>query len=586
MKDTINSQVFESMNPQAPEAEVLRFPYGGGEYQLTESGLFYIGIDKDGNKRPPVWVCAPIKVLAQTRDNQSNYWGRLLEWNDNDGITHQWAMPISMLNIDGAQVRSVLMSKGLSVAASKPYRELLSIALQVWPQEKRAVCVPRIGWYKGVYVLPTYCIGETKEQIVYQSESTLEPAFSIKGTPEEWCNHVARLAEGNSRIVFSIATAFAAPLLELVGMEGGGFHFRGSSSIGKSTGLKVAASVWGNPHYVRSWSSTANGLAGMAAMHNDGLLILDEINEISDPTKLGEIAYSFSNGRGKTRADRSGNPQPAAQWKLLFLSTGEQSMQDIVAAAGKKTMAGQEVRMADIDAETSVYGSFEDIHEYSEARIFAETIETEASRFYGAVGEAWLHHIVQDRPNLIPTILQGIDDFIKSALPSKPSPQAARVAKRFALVSMAGELATHYGLTGWEVGEAENAAKTCFLAWLEGFGVGNREERTILDHVRLFIEMHGASRFENINASDEQRIPNRAGFYRRHSENDREFLVLSEVFKHEVCAGFDQKNMIKILINNGVLIPDNSGKSTQNIRLPNFGQKRVYVLRYLQAGVG
>ena len=107
---------------------------------------------------------------------------------------------------------------------------------------------------------------------------------------------MARLAQGNSRLVFALSVAFAGPLANVAGEDSGGFHIRGGTSIGKSTALKVAASVWGDPvAYPRLWRATANGLEGLAALHNDGLLILDELSQI-DPKEAGEAAYLLANG--------------------------------------------------------------------------------------------------------------------------------------------------------------------------------------------------------------------------------------------------------------------------------------------------
>lgn len=131
------------------------------------------------------------------------------------------------------------------------------------------------------------------------------------------------LASGNSRLVFAIATAFAPSLAKLAGEDSGGFHFRGASSSGKSTALKVAASVWGNlKSYCRLWRSTSNGLEGLAALHNDGLLIFDELSQI-DPREAGEAAYLLANGQGKTRASKTGAAKQSASWSLIFLSAGE-----------------------------------------------------------------------------------------------------------------------------------------------------------------------------------------------------------------------------------------------------------------------
>ena len=84
------------------------------------------------------------------------------------------------------------------------------------------------------------------------------------------------LCVGNARLVFSICVAFAGSLLRLGHEESGGFHLRGNSSVGKSTGQHLACSVWGSRDYKQTWRATINGLEGIAALYNDGLLVLDE----------------------------------------------------------------------------------------------------------------------------------------------------------------------------------------------------------------------------------------------------------------------------------------------------------------------
>lgn len=104
---------------------------------------------------------------------------------------------------------------------------------------------------------------------------------------------------------------------------------RGASSTGKSTALKVDASVWGNPtSYCRTWRATSNGLEGLAALHNDGLLILDELGQI-DPKEAGEAAYLLANGKGNACATRNGTARP-----VLVRWPGEESLSALMARAG------------------------------------------------------------------------------------------------------------------------------------------------------------------------------------------------------------------------------------------------------------
>lgn len=115
---------------------------------------------------------------------------------------------------------------------------------------------------------------------------------------------------------------------------------------------------------------------------------------------------------------------------------------------------------------------------------------------------------------------------------------------------------------------------------MESFGgIGNREERAVLAQVRAFFEAHGASRFAQLDDGfpDSNRIINRAGFVRATADGGRQFLVLPEVFRREVCAGFDLKSATQALINAGWIEPGEGTRPTQKPRIPGIGTTRCYV---------
>lgn len=554
--------------------------FGGGRFRRAERGVFYIATDdKTGLEKTPQWICGCLEVVAATRDAKSNAWGRLLEWRDADGVRHQWAMPLELLQGDGVDVRRELAQAGLSIAPGRAARDLLASYLQVWPVKDRARCVDRLGWQGSVYVTPAESIGERGERVVFQNAHAIEPAYSVAGTADDWRDSVARLSQGNSRLVFALSVAFAGPLANVAGEDSGGFHIRGGTSIGKSTALKAAASVWGDPvAYPRLWRATANGLEGLAALHNDGLLILDELSQV-DPKEAGEAAYLLANGQGKTRAARSGTARQAATWRLLFLSAGEESLSALMARIGRKVNAGQEIRLADIEADAGAgLGAFETLNGCASPAALSQALKDAATRHHGAAGVAWLRAIVIDRAKLVDLITGGVRQFITESAPAGAPGQVLRVAQRFGLVAVAGELATHYGVTGWPDGEATQAASRCFAAWLDSFGgAGNREDRALLAQVRGFFEAHGASRFEEVAAGLDQRVVNRAGFYRKGPDGTRMYLVLPEAFKRDVCAGFDLKGAERCLLANGWIVPGGDGRPKQKPRLSDLGTQWVYV---------
>ena len=278
------------------------------------------------------------------------------------------------------------------------------------------------------------------------------------------------------------------------------------------------------------------------------------------------------------RAGRTGAARESAIWRLLFLSSGEVSLADLMSRAGEKPTAGQEIRLADISADSGAgLGTFEELHGVADGEAFALALKDAASRYHGAVGREWLRMLVRDRSELGAVLADGIRQFIEKFAPDGCSGQVARVARRFGLVAVAGEIATRYNLTGWNEGESITAVGKCFVSWLDGFGwTGNREEKALLAQVRSFFATNGASRFQDIRIAN-QHIINRAGFFRLDRDHQREFLVLSECFQREVCAGFDPKDAVKILRERGWLLPG-SERPKQRVRLPGMGMPWVYVI--------
>ena len=181
-----------------------------------------------------------------------------------------------------------------------------------------------------------------------------------RGTVEDWRDGVAALCRGNPVMTMAVSAAFAGPLLDIVGAEGGGVHLRGGSSSGKTTALKAAASVWGDPDAMTmSWRATSNGIEAIAAAANSTLLVLDEIGMVKG-SEAGQTAYMIANGQGKHRADRTGDAREAKTWRTMFLSSGEQDLESKMNEDGLKRRAGQEVRLIDFVADNYRFGVFDD----------------------------------------------------------------------------------------------------------------------------------------------------------------------------------------------------------------------------------
>ena len=557
------------MNPVKLLVDNASEPDNGG-YKVSEHGVFYTGEDD------PLFICSPLEVSAITRDQYQQNFGRLLEWTDTDGTPHKWAMPMDMLAGDGLDLRKILLCGGLSRISNGKARSHLLTYIASSKTQQRATCVDHVGWHQKSFVLPdTVISNEDSEQVIFQTDIGEVNHFREAGTLMDWQENIGRYCSGNSRLVFAVSMAFAGPLFRLSGVDGGGFNFKGSSSEGKSTALQVAASVCGGSEYVCTWRATSNGLEGVAAAHNDCLLVLDEMGQVS-PKEAGEIAYMLANGQGKQRASRSGAARAKREWKTLFLSSGEISLADHLLLNGQTIKAGQEVRLADIQMNTDKHGGFEVLHGFENGAELADHLKDKTQQVYGAPFRAYLNTLIQHLPSIPNTVKTIQDDFINEHCPPNAGGQVRRVAQRFAMVAAGGDIATSLGVTDWPPGEAINAAVICFKEWLaQRGGITNSEDQKAVDQVAQFIQLHGQSRFAEWKADNDRIVNHRAGYICRES-GVAEYFFYPQIFDTEVCRGLDSTQVRKTLKILGLLKSD-SKRSTISRRPPNSDRSERFV---------
>ena len=265
--------------------------------------------------------------------------------------------------------------------------------------------------------------------------------------------------------------------------------------------------------------------------------------------------------------------------------------------------------MADIPADAGAgLGAFERLHDFAGGAAFASHLAREVLVCHGAPGLEFIGWACSQWATLPKRLRTGMQALQGQWVPKGASGQVERVAARFALVAVAGELATEAGLTGWPQGESERAARACFDAWLAARGgAGNGEVSAMLRQVRRFLESHGEGRFTWWHrASDDHsaKTLHRAGFRRMLSadgkpiKNDAEhqreygermapvdgegvsveFFVLPEVFRSEVCQGFDYQAVCRALVDHGCLAPDANRPFDCRPRLPGLGLTSCYRL--------
>lgn len=173
-------------------------------------------------------------------------------------------------------------------------------------------------------------------------------AMQPRGTWERWRAMAAEVVALPVPALLLCASAGSAAL-EATGAHPFVVDLHGTTSKGKSTTLRFAASLWGDPSdtagLLLPWSSTATAIERRAAFLKHSAMFVDDTKKcaIRDREKLAAIIYGW--GVGKARGT-IGGVQEVATWRSALLSTGEAPLSEI---AGEH--AGLRMRVLPVSAQ-------------------------------------------------------------------------------------------------------------------------------------------------------------------------------------------------------------------------------------------
>jgi uncharacterized protein (DUF927 family) len=214
-------------------------------------------------------------------------------------------------------------------------------------------------------------------------------------------------------------------------------------------------------------------------------------------------------------------------------------------------------------------------------------------RQHGTAIRAFLAELVKARAaetNNLSQTAAAMQILMTKALPIEADAQVRDVARRFALVALAGELATDLGVLPWPDGEATRAAKAMLSAWLRRRGgSGSSEEAQHLRAIRLFLVEHGASRFALLHQNEtgswydpnpDRLVIRRAGWRRTDTKGQQQYLIPPVIWR-EICAeaGVDAAEAARTLRDKGLMESGDGKNLTAYFRIPGMDRVRCYCIR-------
>lgn len=552
----------------------------GRHYTMLQEGLFYTG------DSPSVALSSPFNVVAEAACAEGGQQALLLNWTDRSGQLHEWLLSREDLFRDPRAALAPLVGKGLRIYDTGP--KLRTALMGVRPREHVRL-VSQTGWHGAAFVLGNgKVVGSPVERLFLPERAASSiAAVACAGTLDGWRSEVAGLVQGNPLPAFALLTAFAGPLLQIAGEDGGGIHLHGPSKSGKTAAAKATVSVWGLPTKqggLRDWRATTNGLEAACQAATDMLLVLDEIHQ-ADPRQVTDAIYMLLNQSGKLRMKKDLSLRPTMTWRLFVLSTGEAALDVVVESTGKRMPEGAAMRMPSVavegDAWPVLHGEVDRAH-------FMTRLHKGMAAHHGHAGRLFLQRLTSQRAQDEGEIVKEIEAArlaMAAALPDDASPQVRHVARVFALVAAAGELATRWEVLPWAPGEANAAALTVLQRWLaRRDGTGSGEDAGALQRLQDFLAMHGGSRFEDLNppvSSSEGKRPvvyDRAGWRTAVNGNWR-YMITPAAWRTEVFTGADAIAAAKALADAGVLMRGDGKNIPRKVLVPGEGYMRLYVVK-------
>lgn len=293
-----------------------------GKYTCDDRGITYIG--KLGDT---ISVCLhPIMPVKRIIDIDSN--AEKLDVAYSRG--NKWRnIIVGRENLASAQKIIQLARNGIAVN-SENAKEIVKYITEVesmnYEQLEVQNSTEHLGWLVNGEFAP-FCEG-----VVYGGESSeferIFDGFKATGDYQKWIDIARGVRCGKSVPArLALAASFAAPIVSICDALPFFVHLWGTQGCGKTVGLMLAASVWGNPDigagYIKSFGGTKVSQELYAAFCCNVPVLLDELQVISDRRMFDDIIYMLCEGMSKGRGAKEGGLQLQRRWSTCMITTGE-----------------------------------------------------------------------------------------------------------------------------------------------------------------------------------------------------------------------------------------------------------------------
>lgn len=278
-------------------------------------------------------------------------------------VTKTLVAPITLFAGEIKDLHHLLMTTEIysTDAQTKEFKQVMIPWMRKMSMVKQAVKanVTGLGWAKidgkvGFATASTVHIEDGSTQSVTGLDRQLLHDYTSKGDPAFWTPVAqALIADKCNPIIAGVLSAFAAPLIKFTGVSGVMFSLCSpDSGTGKSSALRVAQSVWGNPlRGVNSLNDTALSVAKKMGFLNSLPAYWDELRMREEVQNLVKMIFQLGQGKERSRLTSATKQQEMGTWAtMITVATNEPVLDHIDHVVGN-TNAGR-LRVFEVDVPT------------------------------------------------------------------------------------------------------------------------------------------------------------------------------------------------------------------------------------------
>jgi putative DNA primase/helicase len=370
-----------------------------GSYDLDLGGIYSIRVNEDGGEAREKVATAPIIMTHRGRDADSGHMQVEVAWVEPPGNGRgqpAWRVhTVDRSTLFDSKKLINLIDYGApisSVNVSEVIKWLT--AFEDINQSKIPLTngTSRLGWQSdGSFILPDRHIRTERHQELKlfpaEGMSAISRSLRVNGTWDGWLQTIELLRD-HPLAMIALYTSVASVLGHITKCDSFAVDWSNETSSGKTTSLRIAASVWGYPDdgedgYIATWNSTQVWVERAAGFLHSLPLLLDETKTVKNKKHVADVLYMFSKGQGRGRGNLVGVDDQLT-WSNTLLSTGEARLTSFTQDGGVRARV-LALQGAPISGPPAT------------ARVVADSVRSQLYANYGHLGRRVAEYLVHYR---------------------------------------------------------------------------------------------------------------------------------------------------------------------------------------------